>query len=195
MLFSKTAPLTRAQKDASWSRHFRCLQLTLLCTPHLQLPITSSPDPGGFLRGMLFAWFSPGLPAWKERNTLLVWGRFPISVLGASGSEAHNLFGLGFHEVISLPQTHESEYQLWNNTTLSLKKQQQKCIYVLCMNALPACMYVHHVLACWISWNWSDDGCEPSFGCWQWNRGPMQEQCSLLLSHLSSPNIHNFSMC
>ena len=80
------------------------------------------------------------------------------------------------------------------------------CFVVLCFSLtflrfyvyehLSACIYVHHVNACCL-WRPEEsirspgtgvkDGYELPCGCWESNLGPLQGQCSDLLSPLSSP--------
>lgn len=69
----------------------------------------------------------------------------------------------------------------------------------MCMNVLPAYMYVYHVHAL-CSWRSEEgarsprtvvtDGCEPLCGFWEMNPGPLQVQEMLLSTELSlfSPN-------
>lgn len=49
------------------------------------------------------------------------------------------------------------------------------------MSVLPACMYVCHMHAFWKSeegvrspGTWVPDDCEPPWGCWKLNPGPLQ---------------------
>jgi hypothetical protein len=42
-----------------------------------------------------------------------------------------------------------------------------------------------HVCACWTSWSWVIDSCELSYGIWELNQGPLQEQHVLIVSEPS----------
>ena len=63
----------------------------------------------------------------------------------------------------------------------------------MCLCALPACMYVYHVCA-WCLWRPEEgirspgtgvtDGCEPPYGYWESNLGPLEEQQVLLKAEL-----------
>lgn len=49
----------------------------------------------------------------------------------------------------------------------------------MCVNVLPACMYVHRMPACWIPGTGVLEGCEPSYGCWASNQVPCKNTSAL----------------
>ena len=56
--------------------------------------------------------------------------------------------------------------------------------YFMCMGVLPTCVSVHYVCTvlkeafrgCWIPGTGVRHGCEPWYGCWELNTGPLKEQ-------------------